>query len=739
MSFSEPTRWSLPGARRAVLLELLTETSVDASIWHLIFSRRDSVQCADYTGPTRPWALRWMRSAVSVELPSHLGEPLVVNRLATTRDVGRVFPVQQDAFLCATHSLNALARAIVLTPGSILDTIATFRPSVRPRATYELYPQREELVIAALREGVVLGSVLLNDFGHFAACDDRTTQLADRDRCLELAARTSGGLMLLFSSGGGVGGHFVTIVPIGQTAWGVYDTDRVVRVRSRFGEALTAACRERMLPTDSEVVGLVPLQKHVSREIDLWRRTTLRNMSTVSLAGGISVSVPIYTPIDIHAASACVNACAELMTPAELARVNLFTYFAARNRFETEMAEKAEEIAASLVTIVRNQQYVLHWEHDAPPALRASLTELPAMLAQLASLLRASIGVLFGAATMLPNRDWLRYIVVYHSSRCLQRRLARDGAAATADVYRLVAATAAIAVTWHRRAGESAEAVREKYRSLDALFRLAKRHGVAHVFGAIGVATRFERTARADMANEEYESYYMAKNRYERNLWLLHALNYAGVETLLPNDSLDCLVNPQRDTGDIDGDTNTHVAALRTAFVPIECVEAVRLEASVQSHVAALQQVTPADREAATIRQRRAVYRDRFASFHAGLAPDVRRLGEVFVASSLYCSDDELSHAEIDRQSDALPHLLEQAFVRTSATNMYGTTFDAYCEPVTRVDEATLSPRVCRVTAGSSPACFQLAGDAFAAFEPLEPARQERFDNDDRLKRKRMD
>jgi len=693
--------WALPDTRREALRELLQGTIIDRSIWHLLFaSSAPRIRCYNYPELKYPWTLQWIREPVRIVFPSHPNIEIDIQGLLTTSSHGRVFPVQRDGFLCGTHSINALASAVVLTPASTLDTIALVRPNVDPSVPRELYAQREEIVLAALREGVVLGSVLLNNYAYFAALDEPSAT----PKCLEMCARSAGGIALLFSSGAGFGGHFVTLVPVGQKAWAIYDTDRVTNVRVHFGEALAAACRSRMSATDNEVVGLVPLMQNVRDDITMWRLATLCNMSAApEAAGGFSINVPIYSPIDIEAASVA-------MERLNVDTLNLFTYFAARNRFENELSEKAEELARCLITIGRTN--ILNWRDAAPLACKAKLDDVPVILSQMASLQRSWLGVLCAPSSVLPNRDWLRYVAIHHCARRLRQKLVSHGG--SVPLYKLAAALAAIAVTWHRDAGESAEHVRQKYAALHNLYRDAKRIGVVEVFGTTGNTTAFEQRALRDIDNELHGSYYFARNRLDRVLWLLFAFNHCEVDISLPNDTLSQLDNGFSDSGEHDADANAALEILRSrAFTPISRRDGMTIEGQVEEFAKTLTG-TAQVKEQASVRYRRSLMAPKFSAKLASLGEGTlqRKLADIFAFSTLYAIKP-IDDARIEQDIDEYPHLVEQACVRSSALLVYGNAFDACCIAPIDVDFATLSARV------ESNESFDIVYNGFDSFTAL--------------------
>lgn len=698
-----PPLWALPDTRRLVLQSLLNNDILEPTLWHLVFDAATVGTAYDRDGAKNTWQIDWSASPVSYAFAPQPDAVVSVDALTIIRAAQRHFSVQRDGFLCGTHALNTLARAIVINPCSTLETIATMRANVSATETIDLFAQREELIVTALKEGIVLASVLLNNYAHFAVCDDRTTDLADDDRCLEMAARVAGGLMLLFSSGNGFGGHYVCIVPMPNGGWALYDADRITRIKQKFGEILAHACQSRMHSGDSEVVGLVPLSQGVSRAIDLWYQSTLRNMSAVRSAKGVSVDVPILTPINLHAASAQLRD-----VPSSADEFNLFTYYAARNRFETEMNDVAEELARCLIHIDAHGEYALVWDEPIPDSDGNAGNILSALI-RLASLLRTWVGVLFCRSSVLANRDWLRYVAVHYAARCLRAHVER--AERSLVLYRLVAAVAAIAVTWHKNAGESGDQIRQRYSYLDALFRIAKRRGVAAVFGSVSPTTPFGQRSLVDIRAEEYESYYIARNRLDRALWLMYALDYARFGKRYVGLALPHLDAGRRENGQVGDDALPALDSIRdVAFAAPPFRACVAIQASVARECGHI--VDPNERQRSMVRRRRAHMAPRFRGILSRLTGPSLRLLAAFGFSPAYANDIDANSDEIDLDADKYPHLIEQALVQQSGEMMYGSAFDADHERPEPT--AAVSTRFV-----STDEYYQPTDDAFASFSPF--------------------
>lgn len=694
-----PPLWALPDTRRLVLQKLANEDMLEPTLWHLVFDATSAGTAYDRDGAKNTWQIDWSKTPVSYAFAPQPDAVVSVDALTIIRAAQRHFSVQRDGFLCGTHALNTLARAVVVNPCSTLETIATMRVGVSATQTIDLFAQREELIVTALKEGVVLASVLLNNYAHFTACDDRTTELADQDRCLEMAARAAGGLMLLFSSGGGFGGHYVCVVPMPNGGWALYDTDRITRIKQKFGEILSHACQSRMQTGDSEVVGLVPLAQGVSRTIDLWYLSTLRNMSAVRSARGVSVDVPILTPINLHAASAQLRD-----VPLSADELNWFTFYAARNRFESEMNDVAEELARGLIHIDARGEYALLWDE---PLTGDDGNTLSALI-RLASLLRTWIGILFCRSSVLANRDWLRYVAIHYAARRLRVYFERYNRSIV--FYRLVAAVAAIAVTWHKNAGESGDQIRQRYSNLDALFRIAKRRGVAAVFGSVSPTTTFGQRSLVDMRAEEYESYYIARNRFDRALWLMYAIDFGGFGMHYIASALPHLDMGRRENGQPGDDMIPALDSMRdVAFTAPPFRACVAVQASVAKECAHV--VDPNERQRSMVQRRRAHMAPRFRDILSRLTGPSQRLLSAFGFSPAYVNNVD-NNDDIDRDADHYPHLIEQALVQQSGETMYGSAFDTdYERPE---PNAGVSARFVSVDDR-----YSLSEDAFASYVPF--------------------
>ncbi len=669
---------------------LFESAELDDSIWRLLFTPTMPTGI----GASKPaWQVDWLGEEIRYAFGPT--DTVLVESLFCRRMTGRDFPIQRDGFLCGTHTLNALARGVLLNPVSIFDTMSAMREPIDSRVPYSLYALREEVVVAALREGVVLGSVLLNDVGQFESlCAEDSVLPAPENKCLEAAIVAAGGLTLLFSTGGGTGGHFVSIVRLdGSGCWALYDSDRVASVQRRLGDVLAHVCAVRMRSGDDEVVGLVPLSVGVSPIVDAWRRSVVRN--TAATVGGRTayVHTPIYTPFNLHGAAFSINARPDVRSD-ELG-LNLFTYYASTNRFEDEMNCKAEEVARCLVSLSPDVA-VLNWDPSAPQRLRERMDALTTNLSHLGSLLRSWLAVLFVPCSVLANRDWLRYVVVHHIARRLRDTLTAAAEQTTdkSRLYRIALALCVVAFSWHKHSGDTIENVRDRYPYIHAIYRVAsRRSNFADLFGSAGSATDFGRRVAVAIACETHQHHFLGKNRVDRLLWLLHAARHAGIDIECDEAALDALDAGTLDGGDPGDDRNASLELLRrVAFQQPDHDAGVRLTASAQAEVRS-------GTSTSTVEARRRAMLSQFQSYRHALSADhaATRLFVWLGASDSYGTFGALTAddvAAIERQADTMPHVLEQALVAHGAESLYGIVFDAQ-HAARRIENPELLTRRC--------------------------------------------
>lgn len=709
---------------------------LESRLWTLLFQPK--INQADASAVTRSgspivsWQIDWSTSdvefcftrAVKEEDNGKRRRRHVASKqipvLQLVRYYNRFFTVQSDGYLCGTHSLNTLARCIVLNPAATFETMLTMRTIENVDNPQCLYALREEITIAALREGVVLGSVVLSDDTCLQALCGRDAEMPHAEnKSLENTVQAAGGMMVLFSSGQGMGGHYITIVPLGRESWAVYDTDSVVDTCTSLGAALELAFVLKRTDHNKEVVGLVPLDRTVDLFTEYWYYSTLQNTSVSLVEGRVQVNSPVHTPFALHGASIRVQSVLGDSTLA-LPDVNVFTYATAQNKFETEINEKVEEIASHLATRRSGHIYSqLNWSVDATLEMQKRLDEVPLLLTQLSSLLRSWIGLLFVSKRILADRDWLRYVTIHYVARAL-RDVMRKGPVLPKH-YRLAAAITVVSFVWHKFEGLPRAVLDEKYVNVCGLVVLAKKLLTFNeVFGSIGTTSVFEQRANMDMARERSRIGYLARNVYDRSLWLLYSAYRAEVLVGLKEESLRML-----DSGVLDDETaeGVNVPALTSlrelAFRTPSWESTVDTDRRVSAARIADSSKTSAMRlrELAAPRFSELLVTARQSSF------GVTTLLQTFGISPRYeveqFTDD--MHAAIERDADTFPHMLEAAFVMGNAMSMYGTVFD--CKPSEPVIDPNvpLSQRVLKVESdGAALSSYIVRNDLFANCKPFD-------------------
>lgn len=622
--------WVQAPRRRDTVRRLFQSQTIDPALWRLLFqSRSESAPCRGET-QIDAWQVDWAHESVVFRFKRgdaftfrHVASP------ATTRIGERAFAVQRDAYLCGLHSLNTVAGATLLNPAALFEILCRMRP-VDPSVTTSLYAQREEIFVAALREGVVLGSLLLSAASQLDALR-RQQYPTPPNAAVEAAVRAAGGMFVLFSSSAGCGGHYVSVVTLGYR-WALYDTHDVVGRYDTLGDALLDALIRRAEP-NREVVGLIPLVSD-DRVTHMWRNCVLRNTTVAQLA----VNTPIFSPLDVHAAAIGIN-----LSPAY--PINAFTLLTARTRFETELSNKAEELARCLVTL--DPVVRLNWAERASPSMIEALVNVPLNLVQLASLLRSWLGLLFVPRLFLPNREWLRYVALYQVARRLKLALEREQ---TVRFYQLAALVACIGFTWHRHAGQSRDELSDNYPAVNGLYSMIKGSEPDSVVSTIGDTTPFERRAAADSVAMPSHARFVMSEHYDRSLWLLYVAKHAGVEVGVSDEVLAHLDPGQHDGGLYGQDSVPSLDKLRDIAFLRPAAHGAPLDAAA----------------------RRELLAPTFQRYFTLLD---RPMLAFFGCSQRYA--DVVDHAAIAAEVDALPHLLEQALVLRSGDEMYGTVFDA--------------------------------------------------------------
>lgn len=164
---------------------------------------------------------------------------------------GRSFEVQcNDAYLCGMHTFNNVANSVVLSPPDLLQAIELVRP------LNSRYASPEELMLAALREGVFLLPVRLTHASDLNALDEAEPH-PRRKYCLQLLKKAGGMLVYQPSSmslSKAAVGHYVSLVYTPRRAddddesgwvagdathdWCVYSTDHIVSHSANAADAL---------------------------------------------------------------------------------------------------------------------------------------------------------------------------------------------------------------------------------------------------------------------------------------------------------------------------------------------------------------------------------------------------------------------------------------------------------------------------------------------------------------------
>lgn len=203
---------------------------MDERIWRLVYgpAKRDRTRCwanTSFRDPTFHYRIIHQTEEggvrtemVRVDAPQRVYD----------RTTGRSFEVQDDGFLCGTHGLNNVANTVILTPPDHLGAIEDVRPLYSKQIT------REELTLAALREGVFLLSVKLTDASDLNSLD--SAERFPRNKCfLDLLERARGMIILTqysvvkpkkaYSESGKtapqVGAHYVSLVLAEPSTGGV--------------------------------------------------------------------------------------------------------------------------------------------------------------------------------------------------------------------------------------------------------------------------------------------------------------------------------------------------------------------------------------------------------------------------------------------------------------------------------------------------------------------------------------
>jgi hypothetical protein len=460
----------------------------------------------------------------------------------------RYYVLQDDALFCGVYCLNNLARGLVFNPGLALEAIVCQRRGVSSENAFSMYAQRDQLVLMALREGVVLASINFGNPNHCEALMGKSS--GTKAWPFENLIRQSGGMALLFPCKGGRGGHYISVVPVADDKWVTFDTREVVTKtpKATVGHELIEAIARRFIfeppegESDREVLGLLalPVRPYVLNGppnnfdvVDMWVRNLLQTGITTSLA---EFTCPTITPLAVNFAIHTATLAKDVVpTPRYEGerRPNLFTLYAAQFAFQSDWNSTADSIASMLVKNGAND--------DSPrllltaPGNHANTAELAARVTSLASGLRPYLGLLFVSNKLVRNRDWLRYIVVYDVARRVGRKLRaieqlqkrepnNSKLRPSTPLLKLLALICMVAWSSHREAGEHAELVATMYPNLVLLVTAAKQYGFAAVFTKLSSFTSFGLQCEAFLKQSPHQFVdNMARHCYDRSLYLLTA------------------------------------------------------------------------------------------------------------------------------------------------------------------------------------------------------------------------
>ena len=480
--------WARSSNRVMIFRSLLKDALLCEPLWRLLFqSAPPSVTARQSDGSTMAsFSVKWQTEQLSIAFPRtrhtladgslspQMFDYLYVDPLTTHTQCGREFPVQTDGYLCGVHSINALARCVMLNPASFYEHTSYLR-SINMRISRDLYAQREDLVFACLCEGVVLANICLNSAIQLYSEDNEFP--LKRNRVFERAVRSASGMAILLSSQSGESGHFITVVPTTYDTWLVYSGSAVESIHDTLYLALVHVTNRLRTDDGKDIVGLLPLLPSSDAFTKSLIASTLRNTTTAkSASGAVQLNSPLFKPLALHSAAVAMSAIPQHQSP-----INLVTFFTAKHRFEDELNEKANEIAGLLNASTATQD-VYNVEVDAK--------ELDALLAQLASLVRCWVAVLFAPIEVLANRDWFRYVAVYYVATQLRDAI-KTKPGNMLVWLQTVAALCAVAFTWHKEAGESQKYVARTYRHLSKLYYAAHITSMEAVFGPMYKSTAF--------------------------------------------------------------------------------------------------------------------------------------------------------------------------------------------------------------------------------------------------------
>lgn len=515
------------------------------------------------------------RAADRVVLPSLIVTPEPV--------FGRRGILQADPYLCGTHSLNMIGGCTVFNPGNVFDTLSRTRIDFRKkRATDEVdpyTPTREELTLMALREGVVLVNVTLSFRDQYnMICGANSAFPRLEDKCFERAVAAAGGLVVLFPSMDGRGGHYVSVLPVIGGMWFGWDTlNPLPKSSESLGAMLKQVVDRRLGPTTSgtnqsnEIIGLLPIEYNSTDPvIRLLRQYVLANKTVTRTEDSIELQSPLITPFGMH--YVCVEY--HKMAPAvrDNAPFNLFTLLHAKFEFENTCNRAVDAIAQNLIGLTwvtqTNLPKVFLWtqpavDKDGRAAQQNRAINIRNGLRILIKELVAYQGLLFVSRDFVTHRDWLRHMMLL----LVARKAAELIVARPTDerVNKMIAFICAVSFTWHRQAGQTTDMLATTYPYMQNMFSAAKIHGVYMVFPHLVGETPFITRAKAHIETLRFAQNFFILPSLDRLVWLYQAAQNAGFELPLSEEVVLTLLasTEQYDDGAINSDENDTLTSLR--------------------------------------------------------------------------------------------------------------------------------------------------------------------------------
>ena len=503
------------------------------------------------------------------------------------RRLRRWFATQyNDGYLCALHSLNNVSNAMTFAPPDILGTIESLR-SLGTR-----FAQLEEVVLAALREGIFLVQIKLTSVNDLVPLHDAEAH-PQAKYCLE-ALKRAGGMLVLRPSGDA--GHFVSLVyssspdiPAGGERWGVFSTnecdvysttaagalERYIFGTNRLGlsdaalieRERTARATSRRSVLDQPFIGLLPISlaaltatgdftqsdtSSVSEadartrrqlEVRLTRTLVRRALSEMEIrsAGLIAQEErnaqreELHVPVPISAnnfdqIARDINA--NRLTGLE--QTNPASLFVARYAIDQTLSQEADRLAQLVL-----QQYngaalsEAAWQHDVAQQLRVMRGTALAEL--------RTIGMFFTSASateesmrkftaLHSNRRWFHYLALFVVVDALEAHLSSGRTVVITDeLFQLLVLLTLLSYTNLTSYGE-------KYTATPHLLKLLD---VAYIERALllplakappGVLELFEGSETVEPTQAAFTDYILL-NRYDSSLWLLdtaHAQRFAN-------------------------------------------------------------------------------------------------------------------------------------------------------------------------------------------------------------------